>query len=96
MRETRPRIRTGRRAAGVAAFTCLSLAAVTSAGSPLADPTRASAGPVAAAQRTAAKAEADASAISPCQLAGAMGVQMSEGMPTPPGYSRSTGDVRAL
>lgn len=25
-----------------------------------------------------------------------MGVQMSEGLPTPPGYSRSTGEVRAL
>ncbi|WP_434590894.1 M6 family metalloprotease domain-containing protein [Streptomyces sp. A5-4] len=96
MRETRPRIRTSRRAVGVAAFTCLSLAVVTSAGSPLADPTRASAGPSATAQRTAAQAEEDASAISPCRLTGAMGVQMSEGIPTPSGYSRSTGDVRAL
>ena len=29
-------------------------------------------------------------------ISGAMGVQMSEGMPTPPGYARSTGTVRAL
>ncbi|MBZ9596353.1 MULTISPECIES: M6 family metalloprotease domain-containing protein [Streptomyces] len=36
------------------------------------------------------------SALAPCRIAGTMGVQMSEGMPTPPGYSRSTGEVRAL
>ncbi|MEU6309919.1 M6 family metalloprotease domain-containing protein [Streptomyces sp. NPDC047014] len=36
------------------------------------------------------------SALAPCRIAGTMGVQMSEGLPTPPGYSRSTGEVRAL
>ncbi|MEV7172313.1 M6 family metalloprotease domain-containing protein [Streptomyces sp. NPDC090085] len=35
-------------------------------------------------------------ALAPCRIAGTMGVQMSEGLPTPPGYSRSTGEVRAL
>lgn len=29
-------------------------------------------------------------------ISGSMGVQMSEGIPTPAGYSRSTGTVRAL
>ncbi|MEU6211128.1 M6 family metalloprotease domain-containing protein [Streptomyces sp. NPDC047023] len=35
-------------------------------------------------------------ALAPCRITGTMGVQMSEGLPTPPGYSRSTGEVRAL
>ncbi|WP_420080513.1 M6 family metalloprotease domain-containing protein [Streptomyces sp. JL4002] len=35
-------------------------------------------------------------ALAPCRIAGTMGVQLSEGLPTPPGYSRSTGEVRAL
>ncbi|MGW7411413.1 M6 family metalloprotease domain-containing protein [Streptomyces sp. NPDC054863] len=41
-------------------------------------------------------AEAAEAAVRPCRIAGARGVQMSEGMPTPPGYTRSTGEVRAL
>ncbi|MEW2117091.1 M6 family metalloprotease domain-containing protein [Streptomyces sp. NPDC005474] len=39
---------------------------------------------------------ARSSSLSPCQIRGGLGVQMSEGMPTPTGYSRSTGTVRAL
>lgn len=31
-----------------------------------------------------------------CQISGGPAVQMSEGLPTPGGYSRSTGTVRAL
>ncbi|QNP72127.1 M6 family metalloprotease domain-containing protein [Streptomyces roseirectus] len=39
---------------------------------------------------------ARASALGPCMIRGAAAVQMSEGVPTPGGYSRSTGTVRAL
>lgn len=39
---------------------------------------------------------ARSSQLSPCVIRGGLGVQMSEGMPTPAGYSRSTGTVRAL
>ncbi|MFI5807587.1 M6 family metalloprotease domain-containing protein [Streptomyces sp. NPDC051561] len=40
--------------------------------------------------------EAIEAAVQPCRITGTRGVQMSEGMPTPPGYTRSTGEVRAL
>ncbi|BFO22336.1 hypothetical protein SHKM778_87240 [Streptomyces sp. KM77-8] len=36
------------------------------------------------------------SAHGPCMITGGDGVQMSEGIPTPAGYTRSTGTVRAL
>lgn len=36
------------------------------------------------------------SPLGPCLIRGGLGVQMSEGLPTPAGYSRSTGTVRAL
>ncbi|MFC7306220.1 M6 family metalloprotease domain-containing protein [Streptomyces monticola] len=39
---------------------------------------------------------ARSTALGPCMISGTMGVQMSEGVPTPPGYARSTGPVRAL
>lgn len=39
---------------------------------------------------------ARATTLNPCMISGTMGVQMSEGMPTSTGYSRSTGTVRAL
>ncbi|MET8980557.1 M6 family metalloprotease domain-containing protein [Streptomyces sp. NPDC004539] len=39
---------------------------------------------------------ARSSALGPCMIRGASAVQMSEGVPTPGGYSRSTGTVRAL
>lgn len=93
MQQTRHRIRrptrpsSPRRISGLAALTALALAALTPASATLPAPTRASAGPV------AADTEA---ALGPCRIASALGVQMSEGMPTPPGYSRSTGEVRAL
>ncbi|GAA3372505.1 M6 family metalloprotease domain-containing protein [Streptomyces sannanensis] len=87
---TRPRIRTPRaprRCAAAAALMGFILSAVTSAGSTLTPTPRSTAGPVAA---TAA------SKLGPCRIAGTVGVQMSEGMPTLSGYSRSTGEVRAL
>lgn len=93
MQQTRHRIRrptrpsSPRRISGLAALTALALAALTPASATLPAPTRASAGPVAADNEAA---------LGPCRIASALGVQMSEGMPTPPGYSRSTGEVRAL
>jgi M6 family metalloprotease-like protein len=39
---------------------------------------------------------ARSTALGPCMITGAMGVQMGEGIPTQPGYARSTGTVRAL
>ncbi|MFE7775731.1 M6 family metalloprotease domain-containing protein [Streptomyces sp. NPDC057445] len=85
MEQTRRRIR---RPAALGAVAALTLGALTSASSYLPGPSRISAGsPV---------AEAEESALGPCRIAATMGVQMSEGMPTPPGYVRSTGEVRAL
>jgi M6 family metalloprotease-like protein len=89
MQQTRHRIRrtsSPRRTTGLAAITALALACLTPASTTLSSTTRASAGPVAA----------NESALGPCRIAATLGVQMSEGIPTPPGYSRSTGEVRAL
>ncbi|MFJ1732260.1 M6 family metalloprotease domain-containing protein [Streptomyces sp. NPDC088254] len=87
-RAPRRRIRT-RRAAAFASVTALTLAVSTSAGSGRLPPNPATggAGPVSPA-RTAAHA--------PCMIYGSPTVQMSEGVPTPGGYARSTGTVRAL
>jgi M6 family metalloprotease-like protein len=41
-------------------------------------------------------ATSNKSELGPCRIASTLGIQMSEGIPTPPGYSRSTGEVRAL
>ncbi|MFI1017412.1 M6 family metalloprotease domain-containing protein [Streptomyces sp. NPDC020965] len=91
MRPPRRRIRrttgTSRRIGGLAALAALSLAALTSASATLPAATRASAGPV---------ASADESGLGPCRIPTSLGIQMSEGIPTPPGYSPSTGEVRAL
>ncbi|MER5767559.1 M6 family metalloprotease domain-containing protein [Streptomyces sp. NPDC001985] len=83
---TGDRVRRGRRIGCVAVLTALSLAGLTKAGAELSAPTKASAGPVAA----------EATGLGPCRIPAALGVQMSEGIPTPAGYSRSTGEVRAL
>ncbi|MFJ2111722.1 MULTISPECIES: M6 family metalloprotease domain-containing protein [unclassified Streptomyces] len=65
----------------------LALAALTSASYPLPAASRASAGP----------GSATGSLLGPCRIAASTtAVQMSEGLPTPSGYSRSTGAVRAL
>jgi len=78
-----------RRASAFAAVAALILTVGTSAGSghPTARSTAAGAGPVAPA-RTAA--------LNPCMISGGRAIQLSEGVPTGAGYSRSTGTVRAL
>ncbi|MGW6569670.1 M6 family metalloprotease domain-containing protein [Streptomyces sp. NPDC054975] len=86
MQQTRRRIR---RPVVLAAAGALALAALASASTTLPGPAPASAGPV-------ATASGEATALGPCRIATTMGVQMSEGMPTAPGYARSTGRVRAL
>ncbi|MGW0705943.1 M6 family metalloprotease domain-containing protein [Streptomyces sp. NPDC002643] len=86
-RSIRRRIRP-RRVVALASVTVLTLAVSTSAGT----------GRLMANATTAAGATslARGSALGPCMIRGRLGVQMSEGIPTPPGYSRSTGTVRAL
>ncbi|MBC2903897.1 M6 family metalloprotease domain-containing protein [Streptomyces cupreus] len=78
-----------RRIAALASVTALTLAVSTSAGSGhlSAGVTTAKAGPVAPAR---------GSALGPCMITGDPSVQLSEGVPTSGGYSRSTGTVRAL
>ncbi|QGV80141.1 M6 family metalloprotease domain-containing protein [Streptomyces ficellus] len=88
MQQTRRRIR--RPVALGAAVTTLALAGLATASSSLPGPSRASAGPV------AARSAADDAGLAPCRITAALGVQLSEGIPTGPGYARSTGDVRAL
>ncbi|MFJ8662340.1 M6 family metalloprotease domain-containing protein [Streptomyces sp. NPDC093795] len=85
MQHPRRRIR---RPVALAATTALSLALLASASTTLPGPAPASAGPVATAP--------EAAQLGPCRIATTMGVQMSEGLPTAPGYVRSTGQVRAL
>lgn len=86
MPQTRHRIRTPRRTSACISLTVLALGVTATASAGISDRSPA-AGPVA----TTAE-----SVLAPCRIAGTMGVQMSEGLPTPPGYSRSTGEVRAL
>lgn len=77
-----------RRLAALASVTALTLAVSTSAGTGQLgpDPTRA-AGSASLDRRTT---------LNPCRISGPPAVQMSEGIPTGPGYTRSTGTVRAL
>ncbi|MFI2211885.1 M6 family metalloprotease domain-containing protein [Streptomyces sp. NPDC020141] len=82
-----PRRGRARRIGFVAALTTLSLAALTTAGGEPPTARRASAGPVSA---------ADATGLGPCRIPATRDIQMSEGIPTPPGYARSTGEVHAL
>ncbi|MEU2428105.1 M6 family metalloprotease domain-containing protein [Streptomyces sp. NPDC007861] len=84
MQHTRRRIR---RSGTLGAAAVIAFAALTSASSTLPDTSRASAGP---------RAAVGESALGPCRIAPTAGVQMSEGVPTPTGYSRSTGEIRAL
>ncbi|MCZ0988713.1 M6 family metalloprotease domain-containing protein [Streptomyces diastatochromogenes] len=75
-----------RRVAALAAVTVLTLTVSTSAGTGhLTAPT--TAGPIGLARSTA---------LSPCLIRSGLDVQMTEGLPTPAGYSRSTGTVHAL
>lgn len=78
-----------RRLAALASVTALTLAVSTSAGKGHLSPgaSTAGAGP-SALSRT--------SAHGPCMISGELGIQMSESIPTTPGYTRSTGTVRAL
>ncbi|MGW3136499.1 M6 family metalloprotease domain-containing protein [Streptomyces sp. NPDC001139] len=78
-----------RRVAALASVAALILAVGTSAGSGhlRTPPSAAGAGPIAAAR---------GSAFGPCMISGGHAVQMSEGVPTSAGYSRSTGTVHAL
>ncbi|MEV6509576.1 M6 family metalloprotease domain-containing protein [Streptomyces sp. NPDC051642] len=77
-----------RRVAALASVTVLTLAVSTSAGTGHLTPgAMTAAGPVALART---------SALGPCMINGPLDVQMSEGIPTPGGYSRSTGTVHAL
>ncbi|MFF8426519.1 M6 family metalloprotease domain-containing protein [Streptomyces sp. NPDC016566] len=74
-----------RRVAALVAVTVLTLAVSTSAGTGhLAAPT--TAGPIGLARST----------LSPCLIHSGLDIQMTEGLPTAAGYSRSTGTVHAL
>ncbi|WP_069631329.1 M6 family metalloprotease domain-containing protein, partial [Streptomyces griseus] len=87
MQQPRRRIRGHRRPIALAGATALVIAAVASASTTLPGAGRASAGPAATSQDAA---------LAPCRISATMGVQMSEGLPTPPGYARSTGEIKAL
>ncbi|MGC5003667.1 M6 family metalloprotease domain-containing protein [Streptomyces sp. NBC_00353] len=87
MQQPRHRIPSRRRTLALAGATTLVIAATASASSTLSLSGPASAGPVATAEQAG---------LGPCRITATMGVQMSEGMPTQAGYSRSTGEVHAL
>ncbi|KIF72160.1 M6 family metalloprotease domain protein [Streptomyces sp. AcH 505] len=81
------RHRRPRRVGALAGLAALTLAALTTASGTLPNASRASAGPA---------VDNDA-VLGPCRIASTTTtVQMSEGLPTPPGYSPSTGTVHAL
>lgn len=78
-----------RRVVALASVTALTLAVSTSAGT----------GHLMAKETTTAPgatALPRGSALDPCMIRGPLGTEMSEGIPTPHGYARSTGTVRAL
>ncbi|MEV8018387.1 M6 family metalloprotease domain-containing protein [Streptomyces sp. NPDC086554] len=82
------RIRGARRGAALAACAALALTVTTSASTGrLMEDSATAAGPTSLPRATA---------LGPCMINGTMGVQMTEGVPTPAGYSRSKGTVRAL
>ncbi|MGW3912888.1 M6 family metalloprotease domain-containing protein [Streptomyces sp. NPDC005070] len=76
-----------RRVAALATVTVLTLAVSTSAGTGHLTAGSATAGSAALARSTA---------LGPCMINGPSDVQMGEGIPTAPGYARSTGTLRAL
>jgi M6 family metalloprotease-like protein len=86
MQPSRRRIRP-RRLAALATVTVLTLAVSTSAGTGHLTAGSATAGSTAPARSTA---------LGPCMINGPSDIQMGEGIPTTPGYARSTGTVRAL
>ncbi|WP_329195984.1 MULTISPECIES: M6 family metalloprotease domain-containing protein [unclassified Streptomyces] len=87
MTQTRHRIRSPRRTCAYVGIAALAIGVTATASAGISSRTHSAAGPVATSVD---------SALAPCRIASTMGVQMSEGLPTPPGYSRSTGEVRAL
>ncbi|WP_328538243.1 M6 family metalloprotease domain-containing protein [Streptomyces sp. NBC_00344] len=94
-RTGRPRIRGSGRPLAVAALCALALAALTSAGTSL-SLRRPPGGPSAEAGLHHTDRTGSELALGPCRIGGSMGVQMSEGLPTAPGYARPSGRVRAL
>lgn len=88
MQPTSRRIRPRSRGVALASVTLLTLVVSTSAGN----------GRLPAGSATAAgpRTTAHPAALGPCMISGSVDVQLSEGIPTPPGYARSTGTVRAL
>ncbi|MFF2326850.1 MULTISPECIES: M6 family metalloprotease domain-containing protein [unclassified Streptomyces] len=83
----KPRHRIRRHPIALGSATALFIAVTTTASGNLPIPSRATAGPTSLARTVG---------IAPCRIAATMGVQMSEGMPTPAHYARSTGKVHAL
>ncbi|MDO0927248.1 M6 family metalloprotease domain-containing protein [Streptomyces sp. TG1A-8] len=86
MQSQSPRRIRPRRVAALAAMTALTFAVSTSAGAGR-PPARTTSGPVGLARIPA---------LAPCMIRSGPDVQMTEGVPTPAGYSRSTGTVHAL
>ncbi|GAA3483981.1 hypothetical protein GCM10018966_085130 [Streptomyces yanii] len=87
MQQPRRRIRSQRHPVALAGASALVIGALASASSTLPPPGRASAGPV---------GSTEVAGVGPCRISATMGVQMSEGMPTPTGYAHSTGQIHAL
>ncbi|MCQ0023135.1 M6 family metalloprotease domain-containing protein [Streptomyces somaliensis DSM 40738] len=95
MEQPTSRIRRIRRTAAIGTVTALAVAALATASATLHGPTSATPGAGAFDPGTRALAEA-ADGLTACRIRAETGVQMSEGIPTPPGYVRSTGVIRAL
>ncbi|MEU8822340.1 M6 family metalloprotease domain-containing protein [Streptomyces sp. NPDC048636] len=90
-RETsHPRIRRPRRGSAFATAAVLTVAVVAPAATP--HPSA----PASPERAPALSARPATGSLAPCTLAPGHGLQMSEGIPTSRGYSRSTGTVRAL
>ncbi|MDT9685330.1 M6 family metalloprotease domain-containing protein [Streptomyces sp. TRM76323] len=97
MQQPTSRRRRIRRTAAIGTVTALAVAALATASSTLHSPAPGATGAGASDPDARALAEAaDAGNLAACRIRAETGVQMSEGIPTPPGYARSTGVVRAL
>ncbi|MEV0277803.1 M6 family metalloprotease domain-containing protein [Streptomyces sp. NPDC050610] len=99
MDPSRPRIRAPRRGSALAATALLAVVAAAAAGSSPTATAPAAPGASATGHRLGADPRpgtADPSEGGSCALSPGAGAQMSEGLPTAPGYVRGTGTVRAL